>query len=206
MIKCRRILVGLVLVSALLSACNNHEKNEAVTKEADSISANESTEEKMDQTEKNTEQDSIQKDDPYNEHTEKIVFDDGEIYCVEIYDYDSNPDGPGPFISFEHHTYDKQTKQELTLLDVTGMTADETAEEIRRLLKEEYPTIYKDLWGNKDALFGFYYDYYNSFDPEELDFLIKEDGQIEVHDDWGLDQATNPYGYNVYVTLHRNKQ
>lgn len=137
-----------------------------------------------------------------HESSEETIYEDDLVYCVEKYEYWSDPSAPHPMIEMEHHTYDKKTDKELSLLDVTGMTSEEAADEIRKQLKEKYPEIYENFWGDKDAMFGLYYEYYNSIEPASLDFCLREDG-IDVYDTWMLDHATNPYGRAVYVTLHK---
>ena len=91
--------------------------------------------------------------------------------------------------------------EDYTLMDVTGRSSEELAEEIRFQLKSKYPTLYSHYWGNKNICLGAYYEYYNSIDPSDLEFVVREDGLIDIYDTWGLDYATNSCGYAVYVTI-----
>ena len=86
-------------------------------------------------------------------------------------------------------------------MDVTGMDADDVADEIRRQLKDKFPDLYNSYWGNEDDTYISYRKYFLSIDPDKLDFCLREGGKVEVYDTWMLDHATNPNGVTVYVTL-----
>lgn len=136
-----------------------------------------------------------------HEHSQETVYEDNNVICVEVRDDWSDPKAPHPINEVIHHTYDKETNKELTLLDVTGMSSEELANEIKGMLKEGYPELYERFWGNEDESYGFYAECFEKINPATLDFCISEDGKIEVYDQWGLDYATNPNGLLVYVTL-----
>ena len=136
-----------------------------------------------------------------HEHSQETVYEDNNVICVEVRDDWSDPKAPHPITEVIHHTYDKATNKELTLLDVTGMSSEELANEIKGMLKEGYPELYERFWGNEDESYGFYAECFEKINPATLDFCISEDGKIEVYDQWGLDYATNPNGLLVYVTL-----
>ena len=102
----------------------------------------------------------------------------------------------------KHHTYDKKTGEDLTLLGITGISSEEAADEIRKQLKENYPFFYEMYWGNSDDYKEYYRDYYNSIDPLKLDFCPNENNEILVYDSWGLPYGDNTNGLEVYVTLH----
>lgn len=136
-----------------------------------------------------------------HEHSQETVYEDNNVICVEVRDDWSDPKAPHPITEVVHHTYDKETNKELTLLDVTGMSSEELAKEIKGMLKEGYPELYERFWGNEDESYGFYAECFEKINPATLDFCISEDGKIEVYDQWGLDYATNPNGLLVYVTL-----
>lgn len=136
-----------------------------------------------------------------HEHSQETVYEDNNVICVEVRDDWSDPKAPHPITEVVHHTYDKETNKELTLLDVTGMSSEELANEIKGMLKEGYPELYERFWGNEDESYGFYAECFEKINPATLDFCISEDGKIEVYDQWGLDYATNPNGLLVYVTL-----
>jgi len=136
-----------------------------------------------------------------HEHSQETVYEDSNVICVEVRDDWSDPKAPHPITEVIHHTYDKATNKELTLLDVTGMSSEELANEIKEMLKEGYPELYERFWGNEDESYRFYAECFEKINPATLDFCISEDGKIEVYDQWGLDYATNPNGLLVYVTL-----
>ncbi len=136
-----------------------------------------------------------------HEHSQETVYEDNNVICVEVRDDWSDPKAPHPITEVIHLTYDKATNKELTLLDVTGMSSEELANEIKGMLKEGYPELYERFWGNEDESYGFYAECFEKINPATLDFCISEDGKIEVYDQWGLDYATNPNGLLVYVTL-----
>lgn len=136
-----------------------------------------------------------------HEQSQETVYEDGNVICVEVRDDWSDPKAPHPITEVIHHTYDKATNKELTLLDVTGMSSEELANEIKGMLKEGYPQLYERFWGNEDESYGFYAECFEKINPATLDFCISEDGKIKVYDQWGLDYATNPNGLLVYVTL-----
>ena len=136
-----------------------------------------------------------------HESSKEIVYENDIIKCVEEYDYINDPMGSHPIISVVHHTYNKGSGEELSLMDVTGMDADDVADEIRRQLKDKFPDLYNSYWGNEDDIYGSYREYFFSIDPGKLDFCLKEGGKVEVYDTWMLDHATNPNGVTVYVTL-----
>ena len=191
----------LIWVVVVLSACSKlGKKDEATTKYSSTITHEPMTEDayqgsKMEQTD-NTEDQGI------HEESEKTVYEDDQVYCIEKYEYWSDPRAPHPIIEIEHHTYDKKTGEELTLLGITGMSSEEAADEIRKQLKENYPFFYEMYWGNSDDYKEYYRDYYNSIDPLKLDFCPNENNEIFVYDSWGLPYGDNANGLVVYVTLH----
>ena len=191
----------LIWVVVVLSACSKlGRKDEATTKDNSTITHEPMTEDayqgsKMEQTD-NTEDQGI------HEESEKTVYEDDQVYCIEKYEYWSDPRAPHPIIEIEHHTYDKKTGEELTLLGITGMSSEEAADEIRKQLKENYPFFYEMYWGNSDDYKEYYRDYYNSIDPLKLDFCPNENNEILVYDSWGLPYGDNTNGLEVYVTLH----
>lgn len=191
----------LILVIGVLSACSKlRKKDEATTKDNSTITHEPMTEDayqgsKMEQTD-NTEDQGI------HEESEKTVYEDDQVYCIEKYEYWSDPRTSHPIIEIEHHTYDKKTGEELTLLGITGMSSEEAADEIRKQLKENYPFFYEMYWGNSDDYKEYYRDYYNSIDPLKLDFCPNENNEILVYDSWGLPYGDNTNGLEVYVTLH----
>ena len=191
----------LILVVVVLSACSKlGKKDEATTKDNSTITHEPMTEDayrrsKMEQTD-NTEDQGI------HEESEKTVYEDDQVYCIEKYEYWNDPRAPHPIIEIEHHTYDKKTGEELTLLGITGMSSEEAADEIRKQLKENYPFFYEMYWGNSDDYKEYYRDYYNSIDPLKLDFCPNENNEILVYDSWGLPYGDNTNGLEVYVTLH----
>ena len=136
-----------------------------------------------------------------HEATEKIVFENDTIRCVEYFEYWNDPESAHPVMIVTHHTYNKKTNKELSLQEVSGKATGELADEIRMLLKQNYPSLYQHFWGDENAMSGYYYKYFETLDIGKLDFSITEDGRIEVYDSWGLDNATNPDGLSVYVTL-----
>ena len=191
----------LIWVVVVLSACSKlGRKDEATTKDNSTITHEPMTEDacqgsKMLQTD-NTEDQGI------HEESEKTVYEDDQVYCIEKYEYWSDPRAPHPIIEIEHHTYDKKTDEELTILGITGMSSEEAADEIRKQLKENYPFFYDMYWGNSDDYKEYYRDYYNSIDPLKLDFCPNENNEILVYDSWGLPYGDNTNGLEVYVTLH----
>lgn len=192
----------LILLIVVLSACSKlGKKEEATTKDNNTTIHEPVTEDsyqgnKMEQTD-NTEDQGI------HEEYEKNVYEDDQVYCIEKYDYWSDPRAPHPIIEMEHYTYDKKTDAELTLLDITGMSSDEASDEIRKQLKENYLFFYEMYWGNNDDYKEYYRNYYNSIDPLTLDFCPNENNEILVYDSWGLPYGDNTNGLEVYVTLHR---
>lgn len=191
----------LIWVVVVLSACSKlGKKDEATTKDNSTITYEPMTKDayqgsKMEQTD-NTEDQGI------HEESEKTVYEDDQVYCIEKYEYWSDPQAPHPIIEIEHHTYDKKTGEELTLLGITGMSSEEAADEIRKQLKENYPFFHEMYWGNSDDYKEYYRDYYNSIDPLKLDFCPNENNEILVYDSWGLPYGDNTNGLEVYVTLH----
>lgn len=191
----------LILVIGVLSACSKlGKKDDAITKDNTTTTHEPMTEDayqgsKMLQTD-NTEDQGI------HEESEKTVYEDDQVYCIEKYVYWSDPRAPHPIIEIEHHTYDKKTGEELTILGITGMSSEEAADEIRKQLKENYPFFYDMYWGNSDDYKEYYRDYYNSIDPLTLDFCPNENNEILVYDSWGLPYGDNTNGLEVYVTLH----
>lgn len=141
-------------------------------------------------------------DQGIHEESEKTVYEDDQVYCIEKYEYWSDPRAPHPITEMKHYTYDKKTGEELTLLGITGMSSEEAADEIRKQLKENYPFFYEMYWGNSDDYKEYYRDYYNSIDPLKLDFCPNENNEILVYDSWGLPYGDNTNGLEVYVTLH----
>lgn len=120
-----------------------------------------------------------------HEHSQETVYEDNNVICVEVRDDWSDPKAPHPITEVVHHTYDKETNKELTLLDVTGMSSEELANEIKGMLKEGYPELYERFWGNEDESYGFYAECFEKINPATLDFCISEDGKIEVYDQLG---------------------
>lgn len=98
----------LILVVVVLSACSKlGKKDEAPTKDNSTITHEPMTEDtyrrsKMEQTD-NTEDQGI------HEESEKTVYEDDQVYCIEKYEYWSDPRAPHPITEMKHHTYDKKT-------------------------------------------------------------------------------------------------
>lgn len=138
-----------------------------------------------------------------HDSSEEVVYEDDEIICFVKRDEWENPDAPHPITEMTYHTYEKKTDRELSLSELTGLDEGALANVIRRKLSGQYPRLYYDLWGDPERQLGFYAEYFWSFDPEKLDFFPGENNTIVVCDSWGLDQATNPDGEAVYVTLKR---
>lgn len=97
----------LILVIGVLSACSKLEKkDEATTKDNSTITHEPMTEDayrrsKMEQTD-NTEDQGI------HEESEKTVYEDDQVYCIEKYEYWSDLRALHPITEMKHHTYDKK--------------------------------------------------------------------------------------------------
>ncbi len=192
----------LILVIVVLSGCSKLEKKDEVTTNDNRTTAQEAVAEDVAQDNK-TEQTDNAEEQTIHEESEKTVYEDDQVYCIEKYEYWIDSRAPHPIIEMEHHTYDKKTGEELTLLNIIGMSLDEAADEIRKQLRENYPFFYEMYWGNNDDDKEYYRDYYNSIDPLTLDFCPNENNEILVYDSWELPYGDNANGLEVHVILHR---
>lgn len=134
-----------------------------------------------------------------------VVYENSHVICIEECEYWNDWGASHPVIEVVHHTYSTDSGEELTLMDVTGMSVDAVADEIRRQLKDNYPELYAMYWGNENAAYKSYRNYYQTLEPSKLDFSLNANGTVNVYDTWMLDYATNPQG-SIMVVINADEE